>query len=126
MRSREIETVSVLSTEVGLAFVNVCACVIEGLVSIGTLARESPISVNTAPSAARIVTEGVALKHWQLERNASMPFYSLSNYLVNIQTDSFVLIIPLLTLAAVSPVAVCADSIDARVSDQTLVQVKTF
>ncbi len=66
MRSRKIETVSVLSTEVGLALVNVFACVVDGLVAMGTLARESPISVNTASSAARIVSEGVALKHWKI------------------------------------------------------------
>lgn len=63
MRSREIETVSVLSTAVGLALVNVFASVVDSLVAMGTLARESPFGVNTAPHAARIVSEGVALKH---------------------------------------------------------------
>ncbi len=62
MRSREIETVSVLSTGVGLTLVDVSARVVDGLVTMGTLARESPIGVNTAPGAARVLSEGVALE----------------------------------------------------------------
>ena len=62
MRSREIEAVSVLSTGVSLTLIDVCARVVSGLVTLGTLTRESPISVDTRPGSTRIVSEGVTLE----------------------------------------------------------------
>ena len=62
MRPREIEAVSVLSTGVSLTLVDVSAGVVSGLVTLVTLARESPVSVDTSPGSARIVSEGVALE----------------------------------------------------------------
>ena len=47
MRSREVETVAMLATGVTLALVNVSACVVDGSVTLGTLARESPLGVDT-------------------------------------------------------------------------------
>ena len=62
MRPREIEAVSVLSTGISVTFVDVSAGVVSGLVTLGTLARESPVSVDTSSGSARIVSEGVALE----------------------------------------------------------------
>ena len=58
--------------------------------------------------------------HWR-HNDDKMNTQNDQHYLVNVQTDSLGLIIPLVTITAVPSVEVSTDSIEARVSDETLV-----